>query len=82
MDSITGNELPISLANAFRSLGIGLLNSGQLIAGRAHLEFASDLKDGQDEELQRMIYETFGFKGLPTVLKRSFQHRRPAGGGR
>ncbi len=77
MDAITGNELPISLANAFRSVGIGLLNSGQLIAGRAHLQFASDLKDGQDEELQRMIYETYGFKGLPTVLKRSFNIAQP-----
>ena len=77
MDAITGNELPISLANAFRSVGIGLLNSGQVIAGRAHLEFASDLKDGQDEELQRMIYETYGFKGLPTVLKRSFNIAKP-----
>ena len=77
MDSITGNELPISLANAFRSLGIGLLNDGQLIAGRAHLEFASELKGGQDEELQRMIYDTFGFKGLPTVLKRSFKIAKP-----
>ena len=77
MDSITGNELPITLANAFRSLGIGLLNSGQLIAGRAHLEFASELKSGQDEDLQRMIYETFGFKGLPTVMKRSFDIADP-----
>lgn len=77
MDAITGNELPISLANAFRSLGIGLLNDGQLIAGRAHLEFASELKGGTDEELQRMVYDTFGFKGLPTVLKRSFQIAKP-----
>ena len=77
MDAITGNELPISLANAFRSLGIGLLNGGQLIAGRAHLEFAADLKGEQDEELQRMVFDTFCFKGLPTVLKRSFKIANP-----
>jgi tetratricopeptide (TPR) repeat protein len=77
MDAITGNELPITLANAFRALGIGLLNEGQLIAGRAHLEFASELKGGQDEELQRMVYDTFGFKGLPIALKRSFHISKP-----
>lgn len=77
MDAITGNELPISLATAFRTLGASLLNDGWLIAGRAHLVFASDLKGGADEELEGMIYDTFGFKGLPVVLKRAFEIAKP-----
>ncbi|MDB4540008.1 hypothetical protein N9231_06250, partial [Saprospiraceae bacterium] len=73
MDSITGSEIPLSLANAFRMIGLGLLSSGHLVGARAHLQFAYALKGGKDDELNRMIYETFRMPGTSILLKGEFR---------
>ena len=59
MDSITGNEIPISLSNAFRMIGVGMMAVGQVVGARAHLQYAQLLKDDTDRELQQMLYQTF-----------------------
>lgn len=72
MDAITGNEIPISLANAFRMLGVGLFSEGNTIAARAHLTYALALKGDADEELTRMLHESLVSPSVPLVLKQDF----------
>lgn len=72
MDSIKGNEIPISLANAFRMVGVGLYTQGNVIAARAHLIYASALKGDGDPELQQMLHETLVTQSTPMVLKQDF----------
>ncbi len=72
MDAITGNEIPISLANAFRMVGIGLFSQGKTIAARAHLKYASALKGDSDPELGRMLHESLASPSTPLVLKQDF----------
>ena len=72
MDSIKGNEIPISLANAFRMVGLGLYAQGKLIAARAHLIYASALKGDQDPELQQILHEIITAPSTPLVLKQDF----------
>lgn len=80
MDAITGNEIPISLANAFRMLGVGLFSEGNTIAARAHLTYALALKGETDQELARMLHETLVSRSVPLVLKQDFQLGAPPEG--
>ena len=73
MDAIIGNEIPISLANAFRMIGLGLLSEGHIVGARAHLQYAQVLKGGTDEELKRMIYESFRLPSASMLLKSDFR---------
>ena len=73
MDAIVGNEIPISLANAFRMIGLGLLSEGHVVGARAHLQYAQVLKGGGDEELERMIYESFRLPNASMLLKSDFR---------
>ena len=73
MDSITGSELPISLAQAFRLAGLGLLQSGRVLAARAHLQFAQFLKGDQDQELLQLEMETYRMPGISAFLKSDFR---------
>ena len=72
MDSIKGNEIPISLSNAFRMVGLGLYAQGKLIAARAHLVYASALKNDQDPELQQILHEIVSAPSTPLILKQDF----------
>lgn len=72
MDAITGNEIPISLANAFRMVGIGLFSQGKSIAARAHLKYAQALKSDSDPELGRMLHESLAAPSIPLILKQEF----------
>lgn len=72
MDAITGNEIPISLANAFRMVGIGLFSVGSAIAARAHLKYAMVLKGDSDPELGRILHESLVTPSTPLVLKQDF----------
>lgn len=72
MDAITGNEIPISLANAFRMVGIGLFAQGKTIAARAHLKYAMALKSDTDPEIARMLHESLVAPSTPLVLKQDF----------
>ena len=72
MDAITGNEIPISLANAFRMIGVGLFSQGKVIAARAHLKYAKALKDDDDPELAGMLHESLVSSSTPLVLKQEF----------
>jgi tetratricopeptide (TPR) repeat protein len=76
MDAITGNEIPLSLANAFRMVGLGLLQQGHIVGARAHLRFAQVLKSVQDNELNEMIMETYRLPGASLLLKQEFRVSR------
>lgn len=77
VDAIAGNEIPLSLANAFRVVGIGLLTNGHLLAGRAHLAFALELKNGQDDDLKMLLSQTFRSAEVPLLLKNDFRLAQP-----
>jgi tetratricopeptide (TPR) repeat protein len=47
MDSIVGNSIPVTYAQAFRTIGMQLLQQQDLFAGRAHLRYADLLKAEQ-----------------------------------
>ncbi|MCP4480290.1 MAG: hypothetical protein GY818_19580, partial [Planctomycetaceae bacterium] len=72
MDAITGNEIPISLANAFRMVGVALFSEGKTMAGRAHLKYAMVLKNESDPEIGRMLQESLAAPSTPLVLKQEF----------
>ncbi|MBT7817567.1 MAG: hypothetical protein HN566_12600, partial [Polaribacter sp.] len=72
MDAITGNEIPISLANAFRMVGVALFGEGKTMAGRAHLKYAMVLKNESDPEIGRMLQESLAAPSTPLVLKQEF----------
>ena len=72
MDAITGNEIPISLANAFRMVGVALFSEGKTMAGRAHLKYAMVLKNDSDPEIGRMLQESLAAPSTPLVLKQDF----------
>lgn len=72
MDAIKGNEIPISLANAFRMVGVALFSEGKTMAGRAHLKYAMVLKNESDPEIGRMLQESLAAPSTPLVLKQEF----------
>jgi len=77
MDAITGNQIPLTVAHAFRMVGLLLFSEGQVLAARAHLQFANILKDQADEELQRMLYETFRIPEASILLKHDYRIAQP-----
>lgn len=73
IDHVPSGEVPVSLATGFRMVGIGLLQAGHLIGGRAHLKFASLLKDHADRDLLAMVLQTYRLKNTPIFLQRNFE---------
>ena len=69
LDYLPGEEVPVSLANGFRLIGIALLKSGDPFAGRAHLRYALQLKGQQDEELNYMMLESYRMPWPNLLLK-------------
>jgi tetratricopeptide (TPR) repeat protein len=63
------DEIPGGFSSGFRILGIGLISEGHLIAGRAHLLFASLLKNHEDANLRALYRETFVISECPLFLK-------------
>ena len=80
MDAIKGNEIPISLANAFKMIGVGLYSEGKTIGGRAHLRYASALRNDDDPELVQMVHDTLANPQAPLVLKQNFPLNPPIEG--
>jgi tetratricopeptide (TPR) repeat protein len=68
MNAIPGNEIPISFANAFRTVGIGLLHAGHLLAARAHFNYSLMLKDN-DEQAQGLLIQTYQLPEISMLLK-------------
>ena len=77
MDAITSNEIPNLIANAFRLIGSMLLASGHLLAGRAHLQFAALMRDGQDDELNQLVFHSYRIPNAPLILKNDFRLQNP-----
>ena len=72
LDSSPPDEVPMSMANAFRIIGMLLLAQGKVLAGRAHLVFASELRDGKDDSISNLILQTYRSPHLPLLLKHEF----------
>lgn len=69
MDAITGNEIPISCANSFRMVGLGLAHQGHVFGARAHYQFAQSLKGPADEEIRQLFAQTFMIPNASILLK-------------
>lgn len=80
MDAIKSNEIPNVVANAFRLIGSVLLAGGHLLGGRAHLQFAALLKDGADDQLNQLVYQSYRIPNAPLILKSDFRLQRPPEG--
>lgn len=68
MNAISGNEIPISFASAFRTVGVGLLQAGHLLAARAHFNYSLMLKEN-DEQAQRLLIQTYQLPEISMLLK-------------
>ncbi len=77
MDAITGNEIPITFANAFRLVGLGLLSQRHLLGARAHFHFAQVLKGQRDDDLQRLLFETYRIPETSLLLKHDYRLYQP-----
>ena len=73
MDLVTGDEIPLTLSNAFKMVGAVLLQAGHLIAARAHVQFAIMIRGEASDELQHILRETFKMPGTPIVMKTDFR---------
>ena len=79
MESITGTELPVSLARAFESIGMAHVAKQNILAARAHLSFALFLK-GEDQRLQHLLHELYNPSGAVLFLKADHQLEAPVEG--
>ncbi len=74
MDSLKTNEIPLTMAIAFRMIGSILLQLGHIIAARAHLQFAVLIRGEENSEAeQRLIHQSFRVPGAPLVFKTDFR---------
>ncbi len=64
--------VPLILGNAFRIVGMMLMSHGDVVAGRAHLIFASRMRDGEDEVTGQLVLQTFSSPEVPLLLKSEF----------
>ena len=72
LDACSQNEIPVTMANSFRTVGMLLMSQGQVVAGRAHLIFASELRNGEDEVAAQLIMQSFRSPEIPMLLKSEF----------
>lgn len=79
MDAIKGTELPIALAQAFQSTGMGHVAQRNLLAARAHISFAQFLK-GDDPQLNRLLSELYNPPGASLFLKSNHELDPPVEG--
>jgi len=79
LDACTDLKVPITMANAFRTVGMLLMSQGQVVAGRAHLIFASELKGGEDDVSAQLIMQSFRSPEIPLLLKSEFPVPLPEG---
>ena len=57
MDAIVGNSIPVTYAQAFRIIGMQLLEQNDLFAARAHLRYADLLKE--EPQTKQVLLSTF-----------------------
>jgi hypothetical protein len=79
MDAIKGTELPISLAQAFQSIGMAHISQRNLLPARAHIAFAQFLK-GDDPQLERILGELYNPPGASLFLKANHELDPPVEG--
>ena len=75
LEATPKNEVPISMANAFRIVGLLLMSQGDVMASRAHLSFASQLRGDEDEAAGRLVLQTYRSPEIPLQLKHEFMPR-------
>ena len=76
MNAIPGNEIPVSFANAFRTIGAGLMAVGHLLAARAHFHYALMLRE-DDERTQQMLIQTYRMPDVSLLLKHDVRLDQP-----
>ena len=81
LDRLPGDEVPISLSNGFRLVGLALLNSAQVFAARAHLRYALQLRGESDsDDINRYILESYRMPWGSLLLKEDLRLIEPPEG--
>ncbi|MEE2640683.1 MAG: hypothetical protein VX768_08665 [Planctomycetota bacterium] len=68
MDLI-GETIPFSVVEAVKLVGVSLLQSSRITAGRSHLMLYQALHPEADEKITRLIQQTFMNPKIPVLLK-------------
>lgn len=66
---LIGDNIPYSVIEAIKLVGVALLHSGRVIAGRNHLLLYQGLHPDADEQVSRLISQTFMSPKIPVLLK-------------
>ncbi len=72
LDACPQQQVPVTMANAFRTVGMLLMSQGQVVAGRAHLVFAAELREGDNEVASQLILQSLRSGDIPLILKSEF----------
>jgi tetratricopeptide (TPR) repeat protein len=73
LDAIKGDELPSSLASAFRAVGLALLDQRSITQARRHLRMASTLTGGADERTNAIYLASRRLPGIPPILQHDYE---------
>jgi tetratricopeptide (TPR) repeat protein len=66
---LIGDNIPFSVIEAIKLVGISLLHSGRVIAGRNHLLLYQGFHPEKDEQVGRLISQTFMSSKIPLLMK-------------
>ena len=66
---LIGDNIPYSVIEAIRIVGISLLQSGRVIAARNHLQLYQGYSQEEDEKISRLIMQTYTSPKIPLLMK-------------
>lgn len=66
---LIGDSMPYSVIEAIKIVGLSLLQSGRITAGRSHLMLYQVLHPDADEQVSRLVSRTFMTPKIPALLK-------------
>ena len=66
---IIGDNIPFSVIEAVKIVGVALLHAGRITAGRSHLLLYQGLHPDADQQISRLISQTFMSPKVPVLLK-------------
>ncbi len=72
LDAVTEHQVPVSMSNAFRVVGMLLMSTGDIMACRAHLTFAMRLRGAEDEIASRLLAQITRSPEVPLQLKHDY----------
>lgn len=64
-----GENVPYSVIEAIKLVGVSLLHSGRIIAGRNHLQLYEGFQPEKDEQIARLVAQTYTSPKVPLLMK-------------